>query len=379
MFCRCLNVFVVLCASVVLLAEPASAEIGFATVADPSGKPIAVELRGLDETTRAELENLSRWPALFDVRVTDAAADSPGMAGSFALHDNAIRFQPRFAFQAGLTYRAELTPAAAKVLKVGSHRWSIPEATGEMTEVEAVYPSADTLPENHLKFYLHFTAPMSRGEAYRHLRLLRGDGSEVDLPFLEIGEELWDRSGKRLTLLIDPGRIKQGVKPREDIGPVLEAGGRYRLVIDAGWKDAAGRPLGSGHEKSFAVGPPVAGALQPQDWKFELPKPGTREPLTVRFPAPLDHALLQRTLWVESAGDEIRGQGTAKDRESAWQFVPESAWKAGEFELVVDTVLEDLGGNRIGSAFEVDALDPLQKRVELKTVRLPVTIAPIRP
>jgi hypothetical protein len=302
------------------------------------------------------------------------------MAGDYSAEADRILFRPRFPLRAGLEYRATLTSEASKLLKATSHTVSVPADSAEKpTAIEAVYPSADRLPENQLKFYLHFSAPMSRGEAYRHVQLVREDGTAVDLPFLEIGEELWDRSGKRLTLLIDPGRIKQGVKPREDIGPVLEAGRNYRLQIAADWKDAAGRPLKGGYEKSFSVGPPVAGALDAGDWKLELPKPGTRQPLVIRFPAPLDHALLQRTLWIQTQAGELTGRGQAVDRESAWQFVPESDWEAGQYWLVVDTVLEDLGGNRIGSAFEVDALDPLQKRVEQTTVRLPVIISSNKP
>ena len=57
--------------------------------------------------------------------------------------------------------------------------------------VAAVYPSADVLPENLLKFYIHFSAPMSRGEAYQRIHLMH-EGSEVKDPFLELGEELWD-------------------------------------------------------------------------------------------------------------------------------------------------------------------------------------------
>ena len=50
------------------------------------------------------------------------------------------------------------------------------------TVVEAVYPTAERLPENQLKFYLHFSAPMSRGEAYRRVQLLDEKGKAVELP-----------------------------------------------------------------------------------------------------------------------------------------------------------------------------------------------------
>ena len=69
---------------------------------------------------------------------------------------------------------------------------------------------------------------MSRGEVYRRVRLV-GEQGDVDLPFLELGEELWDPEGRRLTLLFDPGRIKRGLKPREDAGQILQPGKRYAL------------------------------------------------------------------------------------------------------------------------------------------------------
>ena len=36
------------------------------------------------------------------------------------------------------------------------------------------------------------------------------DFEAIELPFLEIDEELWDPAMMRLTLFIDPGRIKRG-------------------------------------------------------------------------------------------------------------------------------------------------------------------------
>ena len=74
---------------------------------------------------------------------------------------------------------------------------------------------------------------MSRGKAYRRVHLLDADGKEVDRAFLELGEELSAPDGKRFTLLIDPGRIKRGLKPRKDLGPVLEQGRLTRSSLTA--------------------------------------------------------------------------------------------------------------------------------------------------
>src|SRR5262249_10500189 len=119
------------------------------------------------------------------------------------------------------------------------------------TEVARIYPTTDRLPENQLKFYIHFSAPMSRGEAYRRIHLLDADGIEMKDVFLELGEELWDPPMQRLTLLCDPARVKRGLRPREELGPVLEAGKDYSLVVDRQWRDANGHELATGARKSF--------------------------------------------------------------------------------------------------------------------------------
>ena len=43
----------------------------------------------------------------------------------------------------------------------------------------AVYPTAETLPANHLKFYLVFPEPMREGIFLNHCRLLDARGREV--------------------------------------------------------------------------------------------------------------------------------------------------------------------------------------------------------
>ncbi len=195
---------------------------------------------------------------------------------------------------------------------------------------------------------------MGRGEAYEHVRLLDAKGRKSDLPFLELGEELWDASGKRLTLLIDPGRIKRGVKPREDLGPVLEAGREYTLVIGRAWRDASGRPLKADFQKRFRTAAPIAEAIDEAAWKIIPPPAGSSQPLVIKFPRPLDHALVERTIAVAGAdGKFVDGKGAAADEERRWEFLPAHPWIAGKYQIVVDTTLEDLAGNRIGQPFEV--------------------------
>src|SRR5205823_4904480 len=151
--------------------------------------------------------------------------------------------------------------------------------------VTAVYPSADVLPENALRLYVHFSTPMARGGAYEHVRLLR-DGKPVEGTFLELGEELWNADGTRFTLFFDPARVKRGLKPREELGPALEEGKAYTLVIDRTWPDENGVPLKEGFRKAFKVGPPDDAPVDPAKW--QIAPPAGAKPLAVTFEKPLD-------------------------------------------------------------------------------------------
>jgi hypothetical protein len=248
----------------------------------------------------------------------------------------------------------------------------LPKAHREpSTVVVNVFPSAAKLPENQLKFYIHFSAPMSRGDAYRHVHLLNDAGKEVELPFLDLHEELWDREGKRFTLFFDPGRIKRGLKPREEVGPALEEGKSYTLVIANSWCDSQGNTLKESFRKPFEAGPPDDVPPDPKMWKIVAPKAMTQDPLIVRFPKPLDHAMLERVLQVRrDSGETIPGNITIAEHEKVWQLTPTEAWSAGNYQFVVATVLEDLAGNSIGRPFEVDVFQPVRRTVEQETVSL---------
>ncbi len=240
------------------------------------------------------------------------------------------------------------------------------------TVVSQVYPSASELPENLLKFYIHFSAPMSRGEAYERIHLLDAAGKEIDGPFLELGEELWDPKQTRFTLFFDPGRIKRGLKPREEIGPALEEGKSYTLVIDKAWLDAQGNPLKEPYRKTFKVGPPKDTPPNPKEWTLTPGKAETCEPLTVRFPDPMDHAMLVRVLRVtDAAGQDVAGELVISQQETSWRFSPRQPWKPGKYKLVFPADLEDLAGNSIDRPFEVDVFRPVQRRVDQGRFTLP--------
>jgi hypothetical protein len=237
-----------------------------------------------------------------------------------------------------------------------------------------VYPSGAILPENTLRLYVHFSGPVARGDVYRHLKLVRDDGTEVSHPFLELDEELWTADGLRLTLLFHPGRVKRGLVPREQEGPILEEGRRYTLVIDRKWEDADGRPLRAEVRKPFAAGPPDDQPVDPMNWSLMAPRGGDA-PLILRLAKPLDRALLARMVWVEdAAGNRVEGTLTVGGGERVLTFAPAKPWRRGEYKLVVDTRLEDVCGNRVGQPFEVDEFKPIRPKIETRTVARPFAV-----
>ena len=375
-------------------AESAAEKPAIRFVIDKAEKLIAFEAVGLPQGRLSKLARLDSadeaFLQLFSVHVVThlTSADIPAMAGAYTVDGSALRFTPRFPLCAGLKYRAVLCPAGttASVTPDGADKpergnaitraVTIPEAAaGTPTEITQVFPSAGTLPENQLRFYLHFSASMSRGEAYECIHLLDSNGKRAEMPFLEIGEELWDARGRRFTLLVDPGRIKRGLKPREELGTVLEAGEEYTLVVDRTWRDAAGRSLKADFRKRFRAGPPVEVAIDPAAWKILPPPSGSNNSLIITFPRPLDRALVERTIKVAGAGGvPLAGQVAIADEERRWEFLPDLPWKAGKYQLVIDSTLEDVAGNRIGQAFEVSDKGPIENVESAKTVQIPFEI-----
>ncbi len=278
----------------------------------------------------------------------------PAMLGAFNIHENTVTFAPKFPFSKSGTYQVALAKewlgdgAATRELAIET-----PSLPAETAKVVHVFPTTNRLAENLLKFYIHFSTPMNRGEAYRRIHLMHG-GREVESPFLELGEELWNQDQTRFTLFIHPGRLKHGVLPREEDGLPLNEGGEYSLVIDSQWASANGASLKSAFVKDFSVIGSDDQRILPAEWKLETPAAGSYEPVSLSFGEPLDSALLERVLTIQDhGGKRVKGLVLLAEYEQGWSFVPEVPWShAGSYRILIQTDLEDLCGNSIARSFE---------------------------
>jgi hypothetical protein len=371
--------------------------------ADDSVAHVAASLEGEDKTTRIVVtglpESILKVCAAREADAPDWAkgarvqlgggtgaevAKRPAMLGNWTAAETRLVFTPRFPLLPDTALRVTIDPPLLVDPAIGKSSPLVFELRTPkrdltpVTKVEHIYPTRKVLPENQLRFYIHFSKPMRQGEAYEHVKLLDANGKELNDVFLELGEELWDPTTTRFTLLFHPGRVKKELKPREEMGPVLEAGKNYALVVSGKWHDAEGRPLlEKEYRKAFTAGPADETPVDPKRWKLQAPATGTTDALQVRFDEPLDHALLHRVIWIEDAGGrKVSGTIKVGDEETLWSFAPAHPWAAGKYKLVAETILEDLAANRIGRPFEVDLLQPAPKTAETLTVAVPFAIKP---
>lgn len=339
--------------------------------------PAAVRRRLKD----AEL-SAGEWQARFSLQIglTVLHDSLPPVAGDYAVLESGIAFRPRFRPVTDLEYTVHVDvgilygTAGAGTHVVDSTFLFLRVPLEPSTVVAAVYPSTDVLPMNQLRMYIHFSAPMSIGRAYSHIRLVDADtGEDVPDPFTIVEEELWDPDVRRFTLLYDPGRIKRALVPHEEAGLPLRQGRSYRLIVDGGWLDARGAPLVESFAKSFRVVDADRGSPDIATWEMSRPEAATTEALRVRFPESLDHGLLRSTIQVRQTGVPLQGRVAISDEERVWTFIPDEPWSAGDYTLAVDTDLEDLAGNNLRRLFDrnlaTDAAGPLHD-VEIVERRL---------
>jgi len=310
------------------------------------------------------------WSAV--LAVYTGSGDAPPLLGVYSVEAGALVFRPRFPFAAGVRYRAVFHPPAggASIEKIfeGPAR-----AVTPIARVEIVYPTAAVLPANLLRLYICFSAPMSRGEAAARIHMLDGKGNVLAGVFLP-GEELWDPAGTRLTMTFDPGRIKRGLTANMAMGSPIAEGKPYTLVIDREWPDARGVGMIGGFRKSFRGGPADRVPPDPKTWIITAPKSGTADALAVKFPRPMNYALLLRMLQVASTHGTVAGAVSIAQQETQWRFMPQTPWKTGGYRLIADTAIEDLAGNRIGQPFDIDVFDHVTQHITAASISLPFNV-----
>ena len=310
----------------------------------------------------------------------------PGMAGTFERDGDALVFTPRFLFVEGLRYVLVVDGHA-----VGSLERPVAPPPAP-TMVAGMFPTGGSVPVNLLRLYVQFSASMSEGCAARAVTIANAaTGQPLLHALLDMTPELWDPARTRLTLFLDPGRIKRGLVPNLEAGYPLVEGRAIVITVGATFKDAAGQPIAEAFSRRYDVGPAVSTRIDPARWIVNTPAAGSGQALQVGFDRPLDRALLARSLTVRDAsGDIVEGDAHIAAGERSWSFRPRHPWggaitgmgsgtQAGTgacaYVLAVDTRLEDVAGNSVLRVFDRDLTrredDPAgEHHVELLPIEL---------
>ena len=282
--------------------------------------------------------------------------DLVATAGTWQRSNNEARFTPRFPAVAGTEF------AVIEWLDGAGGDWrelirvTVPgPGRAPRTTVESIDPGIEVVPANLLRFAVTFSAAMEEGSAAGHIHLLDEAGAVMPGTLLEMPPELWDRDHRRLTVLLEPGRIKRGLQPHVQAGPPLREGGTVTLVVEAAVRDAAGSPLIEDARRTYRVASPLRSRVDPMQWEVHWPD-APSEPLVVRFDRPLDRALVSRHLRVlDARGRALAGRATLDETAELWMFTPaEESVDYVNWALRVDSRLEDVAGNSVRRVFDRD-------------------------
>ena len=213
-----------------------------------------------------------------------------------------------------------------------------------------IHPAGPAVPENLLRFELRFDRPQRLPFDVERLKLLDGDGLEIQHALLDVA--LPDADGRRITVLLDPGRVKTGVGPNLDAGRALKEGSTISLRVVG--RDVDASPA----VKTWRVTAAVSHPLQPELWRFSLPRRGTRDELLVDLRTPISSAGERLIAVLDGHGHRAEGTVTLDDGDATWRFKPSRPWATGLHQLVTHPGLEDPAGNRRCAAFEVPIQGP---------------------
>jgi hypothetical protein len=277
------------------------------------------------------------------------------IVGGWVVESGRVLFRPKYPFREAMAYQVVEQSSDSNARFILRYRFVIPLSGGPEPQVVSLQPAGERWPENLLRVYLTFNRPMARGEAAKRITIEDSSGRRLIQPFLELDQELWDKSGRRLTLLFDPGRVKSGLKPREEDGAILEKGQKYNIKVADGWPDDRGIAMKKSFSKVIEVGPADHEPVEPRKWQLAAPTAKAGEPLVIRFNEPVDSGMAIRMIGILESGEcPLDGTAEISPDGLTWKFVPDVKWSPGLHYIEVNPALEDPSGNQVGRPFERD-------------------------
>ena len=239
-------------------------------------------------------------------------------------------------------------------------------------KLKAIYPSTDSVPQNLLKMYFVFSEPMQEvGKAIDFITIKDNTSGEIKNVFLELPSELWNKEHTRLTLWLDPGRIKTALIPNKKEGLPLKQGHNYTLTVSKNLKSAKGVILDKSYSKDFHVIASDRKQPNSNQWQINSPNRDSKDKLEIRFNEAMDAILTMETISIKDKYNEvINGTFELVSHEHKLNFYPEKTWHKGFYEITILSILEDLAGNNLNHLFDNTLEDNLEKKESSKRKKL---------
>lgn len=293
------------------------------------------------------LKGVTKLKVSEQVIVTLKGGQTP-ILGEYQVLEKEVVFHPVVPFTRGQVYEIKKNDEVLAIFSIAK------PAKGYVAAVQSVWPLADTLPENLLKFYINFSQPMQQGDVLQYITLVKDGKDTLKNVFLDLQQELWSNDDRVLTLWLDPGRIKRDLQPNQLLGPPLEAGHQYTLVIDSNWRTADGVTLQSSFSKKFSTKQRDDKSPDVSKWDFYL-APEECPLVIVNLREPMDARLVPEMIRVFNADSvELDGYRGFAHGDSVFAFQPTKALVKGNYYIQVDPKLEDIAGNNLMRPFDND-------------------------
>ncbi|MEO0341690.1 MAG: hypothetical protein AAF242_21085, partial [Bacteroidota bacterium] len=241
----------------------------------------------------------------------------PPIFGKLNLKNDTLIFIPFIALQANYPYQVRQGDQTI-------HTFTTPKLVNHtLPQLVSYTPFIDTIPANLLKVYLHFSMPMQEGKSAEYVNVVQKQGDTLHGIFLDLQPELWNEDYTRLTLWVDPGRLKRALASNDLKGKPLMAGSEIIIKIAQSWENQQGSPLESDYLISYHIIEEDRRSPNTKQITYSAPGAGTKETFLLQMHEAFDAALLQRMVSITDAQKrELLGNLKTNQQANQVQFVP---------------------------------------------------------
>jgi hypothetical protein len=232
-----------------------------------------------------------------------------------------------------------------------------PSRASELSLVQ-VFPRADVLPENLLRFHLRFSRSVEVFDVNEHLRLIDTDQTTSTIvadPFLDLSDGLWSADGLTLTLMLHPGRIKSGLAAHDTLGTALRNTHSYALQVHHQTRGDESRTLANEWLtiKRFSVSAAVNRRIDADNIVMTVPPAATRLPLSIGLGHVVDRLASENFVAVtDDRGALVDVDVSTSESDTALRLNPQMPWRAGTYSIHFAGEFEDSCGNRFSASLE---------------------------